>query len=372
MRHSMIKTTATLFLLVALSFLGFSNAFALDGTWLNKDQNTRGITKVIISANSTTFHAFGKCHPKDCDWKKTRMSRSGNGYIALYDQGFAKRRLSIAKAGQELCVIVQTKYTDSRKPRRDTYYFKQKQSNCGFTGMVANKANYSEKITGAVIKFASENGRVNKTVRSDANGRYKVELPAGRYKVTSRARGYQPYTTGNGFFVVTCKGIQTGNIFMNKQAKTPTPKEDCVSFNHATAKVAFIGGRYKIVDGNHYVFDFGNKKDEAYKALRIIKFYKINSSCFVGRPDPSFEYLRVNGKAPQGKYSNEDCVSFNPRNLTIKAKGTQFILMDGNHALKAFPNRKEARQAKRIIQKYGFTKSCFVGRPGPSLEYMRK
>jgi len=40
------------------------------------------------------------------------------------------------------------------------------------------------------------------------------------------------------------------------------------------------------------MFDFGSKKAEADKALAIIKKYGFNKSCFVGRPDPSFQYMR--------------------------------------------------------------------------------
>lgn len=373
MKTSMLRTTTFVCSLIAFFLLGATTTFAgpLDGTWINKDKNTRGLTKVVISANSTKFHTYGKCHPKDCDWGKTALQKVGSGYKAVYDQGFAKRKLNIAKVGQELCVIMHTKYTDNRKARKDTYYFKKKKRKvCGRQGMVANKANYNQKIKGAVIVFVSENGKIRKTVRSGANGRYKIQLPKGRYKVSARATGYQPYSTGQGFFVVTCKGgLQTGNIFMKKR---PVVKEDCIKFNHATVKVANIRGRYKIVDGSHWVFDFGTNKTEAYKALRIIKHYKMNSTCYVGRPDPSLTFLRVNGKAPKGQYAGEDCVSFNPRNISIKPAGGKFLLVDGNHSMFSFPNKKEALQAKRLIQKYGFTKSCFVGRPGPSFTYMRK
>ena len=98
----------------------------------------------------------------------------------------------------------------------------------------------------------------------------------------------------------------------------------------------------------------------------------MNSTCYVGRPNASLTYLRVNSKAPKGKFAGEDCVNFNPNNLSLKAQGGKVLLVDGNHSLKAFPNRKEAVQAMNIIKKYGFTKSCFVGRPGPSFTYLRK
>ena len=68
--------------------------------------------------------------------------------------------------------------------------------------------------------------------------------------------------------------------------------EDCVSFDPRKAEVKQINGRWKIVDGSHWLFDFGDKRDEAETALWIIKKYGFTHSCFVGRPDASFFYLR--------------------------------------------------------------------------------
>lgn len=150
-------------------------------------------------------------------------------------------------------------------------------------------------------------------------------------------------------------------------------REDCVSFNPATAEVKNIGGRWKIVDGAHWLFDFGNKKDEAERSLNIIKHYRMNQSCFVGRPHPSFSYLLVSGGAPVGAFSGEDCVSFNPETTEVKSVAGRWKIVDGSHFLFDFGAKEsEARQALAIIKKYGFNKSCFVGRPQPSFKYLRK
>jgi hypothetical protein len=68
--------------------------------------------------------------------------------------------------------------------------------------------------------------------------------------------------------------------------------EDCVSFNPATTTVQQIKGSWKVVDGSHWMFDFGANKAEAEQTLAIIKKYGFTHSCFVGRPGPSFTYLR--------------------------------------------------------------------------------
>lgn len=153
----------------------------------------------------------------------------------------------------------------------------------------------------------------------------------------------------------------------------PTVKEDCVGFNPDTTKVQYINGRWKVVDGSHWMFDFGNNEAEARKALSVIKRYRINQSCFVGRPDPSFKYLLVSGTAPSGSMNGEDCISFNPDTAIVKNINGRWKIVDGSHWMFDFGNKEsEARDALAIIKKYRFTRSCFVGRPDPSFEYLRK
>ncbi len=65
----------------------------------------------------------------------------------------------------------------------------------------------------------------------------------------------------------------------------------------------------------------------------------------------------------------EDCVGFDPHRAQIQPFGSGVRLVDGNHALMLFDKEKEARQALEIMRLYGFNRSCFVGRPGPSLHY---
>lgn len=150
-------------------------------------------------------------------------------------------------------------------------------------------------------------------------------------------------------------------------------KEDCVSFNPAGAAVQRIDGRWKIVDGNHWVFDFGDKQDEARQALRIVRHYRANHSCYVGRPDPSFSYLLVAGAAPAGALKGEDCVDFSPATANVAQIQGRWKIVDGSHWLFDFADKEaEARTALRILKHHGFTRSCFVGRPDPSLTYLRK
>lgn len=147
-------------------------------------------------------------------------------------------------------------------------------------------------------------------------------------------------------------------------------KEDCISFNPLNVKAVQTGRRWTVVDGNSYLFAAPSEM-EAAKIVRIVKYYGLNRSCYVGRPGPSFQYLLKNTAAPTGAMRGEDVISFNPASLTLVQEGSQWLMTDGASRMFMFPNKTEADQSLAIIRKYGFTKTGYVGRPGPSLQYMR-
>jgi hypothetical protein len=158
-----------------------------------------------------------------------------------------------------------------------------------------------------------------------------------------------------------------------ERRQTAVLQEDCVGFNPATTTVSQINGRWKIVDGSHWLFDFGSNESEAQQALSVIQHYGMNQSCFVGRPGPSFKYLLVNEAAPMGAMPDEDCVSFNPETSVVSQINGRWKIVDGHHWVFDFDHQEdEARQSLDIIQAHGFNQSCFVGRPDPSFTYLRQ
>jgi hypothetical protein len=58
--------------------------------------------------------------------------------------------------------------------------------------------------------------------------------------------------------------------------------------------------------------------------------------------------------------SAEDCVSYNPANLTVTASGDAWLLRDGNHAMKLFDTQADAEDGRRVARNW--TKMCFIGR----------
>ncbi len=146
--------------------------------------------------------------------------------------------------------------------------------------------------------------------------------------------------------------------------------EDCLAFNPNRVQVQRRGSRWILMDGASSMKAF-DVQNEAMRAREIIRFYDLNQHCFVGRPDPSLEYWLVKASAPSGALSNEDCIGFNAANLRLSQEGGRWLMADGNNRLYMFPNRQEAEQALAVIRKYGFSRTCYVGRPDPSMTYFR-
>ncbi len=150
-------------------------------------------------------------------------------------------------------------------------------------------------------------------------------------------------------------------------------REDCLTFNPDRIEVKKVRGRWKIIQGRRWLLDFENLEAEARLAFSIIKHYRMNRSCFVGRPDPSMTYFLVGRMAPSGPFPGEDAIGFNPANIEVKEINGRWKIVEGSHWIMDFEsNAGEARQAFNIIKKYGFRYICFVGRPDPSLTYFRK
>lgn len=71
--------------------------------------------------------------------------------------------------------------------------------------------------------------------------------------------------------------------------------EDCIPFDRDHLEVVEVGERWKIVDGTHWLLDFGPGQGNAIAALEIIRKHHFDQLCFVGRPGPSMTYFKQNG-----------------------------------------------------------------------------
>ena len=115
-------------LIVLLSFTASQAAVSdFSGIWRNVDSNTRGITQLNIATagSKAKLHAWGACHPQDCDWG-TVIARYAPADMlkAYYKNSFSERILVLTKRGTaELKVEMRTRYTDnSGRPNSTAVY----------------------------------------------------------------------------------------------------------------------------------------------------------------------------------------------------------------------------------------------------------
>ncbi|BBO84610.1 hypothetical protein DSCO28_51760 [Desulfosarcina ovata subsp. sediminis] len=153
----------------------------------------------------------------------------------------------------------------------------------------------------------------------------------------------------------------------------PSAGEDCVQFDPARTGVQQVSGRWKITDGAHWLFDFGNNAAAARKALDVIRHYRMDRACFVGRPQPAFTYMLAKGGVPTGAMTGEDCVAFDTGRLTVSKIQGRWKIVSGRRWLFDFGNNEsEARAALAIIRRYRFNQACYVGRPKADFSYLRR
>jgi hypothetical protein len=138
-----MKKACVVFGVLLLAVLVACPAFAamgqFVGKWNNTDANTRGVTTLeiaIASPNTMTVHAWGQCHPQDCDWGKVtgypygpdvsaNLMATATAVTALYKTGFSETILTLHSNGAQLRADVFTRFTDSsnRSSYTATYMF---------------------------------------------------------------------------------------------------------------------------------------------------------------------------------------------------------------------------------------------------------
>jgi hypothetical protein len=96
-----------------------------------------------------------------------------------------------------------------------------------------------------------------------------------------------------------CGSINPMMYWLNDNGRAPSgqlPGEDCISFDRDHLAVVEIGGRWKVVEGTHWLLDFGPGEGNARAALHFIRKHRFDQVCYVGRPDPSMTYFKSRGR----------------------------------------------------------------------------
>lgn len=306
--------------LAGLAAPAVADVSQLVGNWVNQDNDTSGVTRVVVThagPNRVDVRVFGRCEPHDCDWGKVH----GHSYF----EGPGSNRVTSVMA----------------------------RFHTGF----GNKIVILRDVAGPRLNYEVL------TDFTDGSGRRDYDMSGGL-----RRSMFMPPIPGHP------AGPEPGP---GPGPKIPGPmpgpsfSEDCVTFNPDTTHVAHAGGDWKIVDGSHWIADFGNRHGEANRAMQIIHHYNFDRQCFVGRPGPSMTYWkRGPDVVPSHGMAGDDCIGFNPATTHVAHTGGDWKIVDGSQWIADFgSNKSEADQAMAVIDHYRMNRQCFVGRPNPSMAY---
>ncbi len=151
-------------LLVSISSFAFAhtslNAFA--GNWENIDNNTRGLTKVLVKIKSGNpyVQGYGACSPRDCNWgsiKGTYFKTDGKNFISAnykHNNGITNQ-IVMRISGDKMIAKVHTTFKDSRKPMTKYYTMKKKNSTSevgAFSGIWVNQDANTRGLTKVKVK----------------------------------------------------------------------------------------------------------------------------------------------------------------------------------------------------------------------------
>jgi len=148
----------------------------------------------------------------------------------------------------------------------------------------------------------------------------------------------------------------------------PRPDESCREYG-SDWEVREEQGRLKLFgSGRRTVIEFPNR-DEAGRGLEILEKFGMESYCTVGA---EFSYFKSGGSLPRGELGGEDCLSIQRDRLGYKVAGGRHLVMNGDASLIAMRTETQAQRALAILRSLGATQMCYLGRPGPSLTYLKR
>jgi hypothetical protein len=298
------------------------------GMWTNTDTGADNITRIAVTraggrGGGIRLQAWGQCHPRDCDWGTVEARpyaptaggdtyRDANVLIAQFDTSFSHQTVILRLARDGVRYETFTDFTD--RSRRSSYFTQGSLRRLG------------------IVPFPGPGG--------GGGG------PGGGWGGPGGGGG----GPGGG-----------GHVSL--------PPQDCIGFTQATLRVEGSGGSWRIVDGGHSIIAF-NSQAAANRALDVIRRYSFTQQCFIVRPNAAMTYWTRGDAIPPNNIAGDDCIRVNPMNVQTQNVGGRWKVVDGSTWLLDFAsNRDGAEQARDTIRYYRLAQQCFVGRPGPSMQY---
>jgi hypothetical protein len=116
-----MKKLALVPFLLLFASVAYGQSASLDGSWVNVDPATGGITRVIFEHTAATdrVHVWGKCSPEECVWGPAALHllrgvdwETPSYGFATYEPGWSTKHLAFERRGDELLVTVFTFFKD--------------------------------------------------------------------------------------------------------------------------------------------------------------------------------------------------------------------------------------------------------------------
>jgi hypothetical protein len=172
----------------------------------------------------------------------------------------------------------------------------------------------------------------NNTTARQINGNWKVvqgdmwmlDFGANQEEAQRAAKIINHYGMTSQCFVGRPNASMEYYLVNGKSPEGAFQGEDAIPFDPNRIEVKQINGRWKIVEGDHWILDFENSESEAREGFAIIKKYGFDHICFVGRPDPGMTYFRKDApkvqKEPKGSLIDAIGGLLKPKSPKITAK----------------------------------------------------
>lgn len=294
MRKLMLAWLFTGLLLVASSTASAQlNQF--QGNWANVDTATSGITRIQIDTSPTVrVHAWGQCHPTDCDMGTvdgfaygpsvtSNLNSSAEAISAVFRTSFSEAIFIIRSAGRgRLQAEVYNRFTDGsgRTAYASTYVFARRRGPGGPGGGDAARQD--------CLPYNPRNLRIED---EGANGWLLTDGSSRMLTLDNRADAARALALAR---------THTAHCFIGRDNRRPNRKdfimeywtgdsglsgtiarEDCISYNPGSLQVRDEGaGGWLLTDGRSRMATLDTRSD-AEQALGVAS--GSSSQCFIGR-----------------------------------------------------------------------------------------
>ena len=164
-------------LIPALLAAQASTSDPLNGTWINQDPNTRGVTQIPIhrGGNRMIAHVWAACHPTACDWGEAGAQLWNAIPMVVWNQGFSTVRMQLVQQPDgRLLLAYRSEYHDGRG--------RQDKGNAEFFLRAESHTESVDPAAKAVLQQVAE------TYRKLPSSRFEVEETVSRLTAKSEAR----------------------------------------------------------------------------------------------------------------------------------------------------------------------------------------